>query len=71
MKLRYAIVVIGLLLLVISCKEEPIPKPKAQMRLEYPAGKLATLETENFIFQYNHPVRLYNESCFLPIHTYT
>lgn len=53
MKSRYAITIISFLLLIVSCKEEPIPKPKAQIRLEYPAGKLATLETENFIFQYN------------------
>ena len=41
-------------LLMLSCKDEPvIPKPKAKMRLEYPQGKLADLETENFSFKYN------------------
>ena len=39
---------------VIGCNEEtPIPKPKAQIRLEYPQGKLATLETANFSINYN------------------
>lgn len=40
--------------IALGCKEaEPIPKPKAQMRLEYPQGKLATLETAQFIVNYN------------------
>lgn len=43
-----------LFLLILSCKDEQvIPKPKAKMRLEYPQGKLADLETENFGFKYN------------------
>lgn len=41
-------------LLLVSCNDEPtLPKPKAKMRLEYPQGKLADLETENFSFKYN------------------
>ncbi|MDF4203555.1 gliding motility lipoprotein GldD [Maribacter sp. SA7] len=41
-------------LLIVSCKDEQVlPKPKAKMRLEYPQGKLADLETENFSFKYN------------------
>ncbi|MDO1512589.1 gliding motility lipoprotein GldD [Maribacter confluentis] len=49
-------VLIGLivsLLFVAGCQDDPIPKPKAKMRLEYPQGKLAELETENFSFKYN------------------
>ncbi|MFD0799016.1 gliding motility lipoprotein GldD [Maribacter chungangensis] len=39
---------------LVGCKEEtPIPKPKAQIRLEYPQGELATLETANFSVNYN------------------
>jgi len=37
----------------ISCKDEPIPKPKAKIRLEYPQGNLAELQADNFSFQYN------------------
>lgn len=36
-----------------SCEDQPIPKPKAQMRLEYPQGASSPLETENFSFDYN------------------
>lgn len=53
MKFKVFIALAGLMLLVVACKEEPVPKPKAQIRLEYPVGKLATLETDDFIFQYN------------------
>ena len=42
-----------LFLLVLSCQDEPFPKPKAKMRLEYPQGNVADLETENFSFKYN------------------
>lgn len=53
MKLRFLLSVVGFLLLVLACKEDPIPKPKAQIRLEYPAGKSVSLETDDFTFQYN------------------
>ncbi len=37
-----------------ACNNQtPIPKPKAQIRLEYPQGELATLETANFSINYN------------------
>jgi gliding motility-associated lipoprotein GldD len=39
---------------IIGCKEEfLIPKPKAQIRLEYAQGELDTLETANFSINYN------------------
>ncbi|WP_027065817.1 gliding motility lipoprotein GldD [Maribacter sp. Hel_I_7] len=54
MKLNSLVGFLILFILVVSCKVEPvIPKPKAKMRLEYPQGKLADLETENFSFKYN------------------
>lgn len=41
-------------IIMSGCKEsEPIPKPKAQIRLDYPQGKLATLETSKFSINYN------------------
>lgn len=54
MKSKSLIGIILLLFIVGSCQDGPIiPKPKAKMRLEYPQGKLADLETENFSFKYN------------------
>ena len=53
MKSNKLISIAVILFLVISCQDEPIPKPKAKMRLEYPKGKLADLETNNFRFKYN------------------
>ena len=41
-------------IIMSGCKEsEAIPKPKAQIRLDYPQGKLATLETSKFSINYN------------------
>ncbi|WP_419212887.1 gliding motility lipoprotein GldD [Maribacter sp. X9] len=53
MKLREVFCGAMMLFSVISCHDEPIPKPKAKIRLEYPQGKLAELETNNFSFKYN------------------
>ncbi len=53
MKRRYVIAIITTMCVIGACKNEPIPKPKAEIRLEYPQGQPATLETENFRFQYN------------------
>lgn len=39
--------------LFFACEEEVIPKPRAQMRLEYPEGKSISLELDDFSFQYN------------------
>ncbi|MFS4454646.1 gliding motility lipoprotein GldD [Maribacter sp. 2304DJ31-5] len=57
MKLNYLSIVL-LILFLAGCREESIiPKPKAQIRLEYPQGELATLETDDFMFQYNRLAR--------------
>ncbi|WP_262893488.1 gliding motility lipoprotein GldD [Zobellia roscoffensis] len=40
-------------ILAIGCKEEVLPKPKAQLRLEYGAPKQGKLQTEHFMFDYN------------------
>ncbi|TLP72925.1 gliding motility lipoprotein GldD [Maribacter sp. ACAM166] len=53
MKSKSLIALVILIFLVVSCQDEPLPKPKAKMRLEYPQGELADLETENFSFKYN------------------
>lgn len=39
--------------IAVSCKEDYIPKPKAMLRLEYPASEGETLVTEKFQFEHN------------------
>jgi gliding motility-associated lipoprotein GldD len=39
--------------LVTACKEDLLPKPKAMLRLEYPAANIGELQTDQFKFQYN------------------
>ena len=52
-----------LLLLILcglncGCKEEVLPKPKAQLRLEYPQVHRQKLQTGQFEFQYNTLAKL-------------
>ena len=53
--MRYKIMALLFVFIVFlgSCEDQPIPKPKAQMRLEYPQGASSPLETEDFSFDYN------------------
>ncbi|MBU2948576.1 gliding motility lipoprotein GldD [Zobellia uliginosa] len=55
---RYSLFVLVILMLVIGCKEEVLPKPKAQLRLEYEAPKQGELETDYFLFKYNTKARI-------------
>ncbi len=43
---------------LVGCKEAVIPKPNAELRLEYPEAQLGILKTDNFEFQYNKMARL-------------
>lgn len=40
-------------ILLFGCKEEVLPKPKAQLRLEYPEADRKPLEANHFEFRYN------------------
>lgn len=53
MKTRIFFTLLMCTLLFVACAEHAIPKPKAKIRLEYPKGELAALQTDNFKFQYN------------------
>ncbi|MGC1514074.1 MAG: gliding motility lipoprotein GldD [Maribacter sp.] len=53
MKSKNFIFFLFALLIVVGCKEEPIPKPRAKMRLEYPQGTLVEFDAEQFSFRYN------------------
>ena len=37
---------IGLAFLMTSCEEQPVPKPKAQLRLEYPSTEYTEIESD-------------------------
>lgn len=45
-----------------ACKDDVLPKPKAMLRLEYPAGKEKVLETDHFVIRYNEMARLKSQS---------
>ncbi len=54
MILKYTLNIVLLLICLVSCKEEEVlPKPKAQLRLEYVLGDNKKVETSNFEFLYN------------------
>lgn len=42
----------------MACKEEVLPKPKAELRLEYSAPETGKLETDYFSFEYNERARV-------------
>ncbi len=53
MRCNFLLAGIFSLLFLIGCKDEVLPKPKAQLRLEYPKGESKVVQTENYSFQYN------------------
>jgi gliding motility-associated lipoprotein GldD len=53
MRCNFLFAVIFSLLFLGGCKDEVLPKPKAQLRLEYPKGESKVVQTENYSFQYN------------------
>ncbi|MDB4292024.1 gliding motility lipoprotein GldD [Maribacter sp.] len=58
-RLKALLWVLAVLLLMIGCGEqEALPKPSAELRLEYPKAKLGRLETDQFEFQFNEMARL-------------
>lgn len=50
---RYSWFLLMVFILAVGCNEEVLPKPKAQLRLEYGAPKQGELETDHFSFKYN------------------
>lgn len=65
--MRLPSLLILLILLLLSCEDSALPKPKAQLRLDYPQGETGTFKTEAFQFQYNSQatVRRENSSSYL------
>ncbi len=58
MRLSTSILFLAILALSASCREEALPKPKAQLRLEYPEGKSDVLSTPAYSFEYNSQARI-------------
>lgn len=58
---------IGLATLTTSCEEEPVPKPKAQLRLEYPGTDYALIRSDcPFQFEKSDACEaVFNEKCWL------
>lgn len=52
MQLKWPLVLL-LLVLMGSCREEVLPKPKAMLRLDYPNSPGGKLETDHFEFELN------------------
>lgn len=53
MKFNKSYIFLGIILILLGCKEETLPKPKAMLRLEYPHSDYSMLDTKNFRFQIN------------------
>lgn len=60
MPLRNTLLVVFIAL--IGCDGTTLPKPKAQLRLDYPSGETLMYEAEEFMFQYNSQARVRKEN---------
>lgn len=58
MNLRTLFVMLLSILVLMGCKEEVLPKPRAFLRLEYPEAKKEILQTDHFKFQYNQMAQI-------------
>ncbi|MBC6997677.1 gliding motility lipoprotein GldD [Cytophaga sp. FL35] len=54
----FLVFVFLLMVCFMGCKEDVLPKPKAELRLEYSKPLVAGMETERFSFQYNDLAQL-------------
>lgn len=50
-----------LTILLNGCEEATLPKPKAQLRLDYPKGETSSFETDVFHFQFNSQAEVRQE----------
>lgn len=53
MRFKNTLVIILFFALTLGCKEDPLPKPKAMLRLDYKAATFTDFETSNFKFNFN------------------
>ena len=66
---RFSIILLFLVLLACSCREEILPKPRAMLRLDYPEMPMASWEAGcPFTFDYNQMARVTTkEDCNLDL----
>jgi len=62
MPLRYILPLLTFALILDSCKEEALPKPKAMLRLEYETGDLQPYSTGAYQFEFNKRAVIEKES---------
>lgn len=53
MRISGVLVLLFLIVMVSSCEDEVLPKPKALLRLEYPKSEYSLMQTEDFEFKMN------------------
>lgn len=61
MNRKYIFLIVIFSALVISCKEETLPKPNAMLRLEYPDTTAVEFATPNYSFSYSSLAKIENE----------
>ncbi len=66
---RKCIILVLLSLIMGSCGEDPLPKPRAMLRLEYPDGDKALMESDcHYTFEYNELAQpALKENCALDL----
>jgi gliding motility-associated lipoprotein GldD len=62
MKFKVYLILSFICFVIVSCQDEVLPKPKAQLRLQYPTGDMEVLETPHYSFQYNTLARIKNSN---------
>ncbi|MGI9549911.1 MAG: gliding motility lipoprotein GldD [Aurantibacter sp.] len=58
MKIKLSASVVILFLFLSGCKEVVVPKPKAQLRLEYPKNEYGNLDAKHFRFSMNEMAKV-------------
>ena len=58
MRPKFIYIPLLLIFLQLSCGDEVIPKPKAQLRLEYPEGEATSVSTSAYSFESNTLARI-------------
>jgi len=58
MNLKFYLVTLIFSIVMISCGDDALPKPKAMLRLEYPDSPVELMVTDKFQFEHNSQARI-------------